>query len=167
MHGPLGTLAGKILHQAEGTCLFTVPPDSCLLCNERETDTSVLYACQSSDFSSTCYRDSGCASHIFTCTVPIPRSTKFWALFINFSTAHQAGYLQLQEEENPRSQKLAVLFLFPCSGQGITRSAGYHRNTGVLRSLFLSGSLFSWVYPVFTLSSFLLFFFLLHSPTPS
>lgn len=140
--------AGKILHQAEGTSLFTGPPDSCLLCNERETGSSVHQACQSSDSSRTCYWDYGCTSHICTCTVPIPRPTKFWDLFINFPVSHQAGYLHLQEEENPRSQQLAVLFLFPCCGQGITRQhppvPGYHGNTGVLCSLFLSGSLFFW-----------------------
>lgn len=40
---------------------------------------------------------------------------------INHPVSHQAGYVQLQEEEIPRSQQLAVLFLFLYSKQGITR----------------------------------------------
>lgn len=71
----------------------------------------------------------------FLTSFPIPRPNKFWALFISFSVSHQAGYIQLQEEQKPRSQQLAVLFLFPCSGQGITRQhppvPGYHGNTEV------------------------------------
>lgn len=39
------------------------------------------HTCQPSISSRTYYFDSGCTSHIFTCTVSIPRFTKFWLLF--------------------------------------------------------------------------------------
>lgn len=105
------------------------------------------HTCQSSVCSRTYYFEFWLHfSHLY-CTVSIPRPTKFWVLFINYPVSHQAGNTQLQEEEIPRSQKVTVLFLFLCSGQGITRQLltvpGYHGNTRVLCSLFPFGSLFS------------------------